>query len=85
MILRQSTKKIDVHLNSQLENLKLVRRQGLIAQLRAIRYLACQGIAIQGHENAKGNLEQLLHTWSCDRIIKKIINIYNMNCITHQY
>ena len=55
----QSAKKIDVYLNSQLENLKLVRRQGLIAQLKAIRYLVRQGIAIRGHENSEGNLEQL--------------------------
>ena len=60
----QSTQDIDVHLSSQLEQVKLVRRQGLIAQLRGIRYLAHQGIAIRGHDNTEGNLEQLMRAWS---------------------
>ena len=61
----QSTQNIDVHLNSQLEKLKMVRREGLIAQLRGIKYLARQGIAIRGHDNTEGNLEQLMRVWSC--------------------
>ena len=61
----QSTQNIDVHLNSQLEKFKMVRTEGLNAQLRGIKYLACQGIAIQGHDNTEGNLEQLMHVWSC--------------------
>ena len=60
-----STQNIDVHLSSQLQQLKLVRRQGLTAQQRGIRYLARQGIAIRGHDNTEGNLEQLMRTWSC--------------------
>ena len=77
----QNTQHIDVHLNSQLEKLKMVRREGLIAQLRGIKYLARQGIAIRGHDNTEGNLEQLMRVWSCCEGVKgslvnglKIIN-----------
>ena len=43
----------------------MVRTEGLIAQLRGIRYLAHQGITIQGHDNTEENLKQLMSTWSC--------------------
>ena len=36
----QSTQNIDVHLSSQLAQVQMIRRQGLIVQLRGIRYLA---------------------------------------------
>lgn len=35
-------------------------------QLRAILFLTRQGIAIRGHTESEGNLQQLLKMWSCD-------------------
>ena len=43
----------------------MVRREGLIAQLRGIKYLARQDIAIRVHDNTEENLEQLMCIWSC--------------------
>ena len=46
------------------------RKQGLLTQLRAIRFLTRQGIAIRGHSESEGNL-QLLCAWSTDNEVVK--------------
>ena len=37
---------------------------GFLCQLRAVEYLAHQGIVFQGHTELDGNLKQQLLTWS---------------------
>ena len=50
----------------ELSNAKLqkTRREGLLMQLKQLGFLTNQGIAIQGHHESEGNLQQLLITWS---------------------
>ena len=57
--------------SSQMAQLQMTRRQGLLTQLRAIVYLTRQGIAIRGHTESEGNLQQLLQMWSKDNNVVK--------------
>ena len=57
---------IAAELSSQLLKLQRLRREGLFMQLRAILFLTRQGIAIRGHTESEGNLQQLLKMWSLD-------------------
>ena len=60
---------IESQLASQLEKAQMIRRQGLMLQLRAIVFLARQGIAIRGHSEQEGNLHQLMQAWGKDNDI----------------
>ena len=51
---------INTRLNSHLQSLQASRRYALLKQLKAIKYLLRQGIAIRGHTELDGNLHQLL-------------------------
>ena len=51
---------IAAQLNSQLQEAQKCRRQGLLAEIEAVRYLARQGIAFRNHNECEGNLHQLL-------------------------
>ncbi len=62
---------IEVQISSQMAQLQMTRRQGLLTQLRAIVYLTRQGIAIRGHTESEGNLQQLLQMWSKDNNVVK--------------
>lgn len=57
---------IESQLSSQLAKAQMIRRQGLMLQMRAIVFLARQGIAICGHNESEGNLHQLMQAWSQD-------------------
>ena len=57
---------IGTQLSVQLKNMQERRRAGFLKQLRAIRYLTRQGIALQGHNEMEGNLWQLMLEWSRD-------------------
>ena len=57
---------IDSQLSTQLKKSQQKRRAGFLKQVRAIRYLTRQGIALQGHTKVEGNLQQLLLEWSHD-------------------
>jgi len=63
---------IGSQLSAQMNKLQQNRRDGLLKQLSAIRYLTRQGIALQGHDQEDGNLHQLLVTWSHDSEIAKL-------------
>ena len=53
-------------------------------QLRAILFLTRQGIAIGGHTESEGNLQQLLKVWSLDNnAIKSWLN--ENRFISHQF
>lgn len=52
---------IESQLVSQVAKAQMIRRQGLVLQLRAIVFLSRQGIAIRGHTESEGNLHQLMH------------------------
>ena len=70
---------------------------GFLCQLRAVQYLACQGIAFQGHTELDGNLMQQLLTWSheveklkiwvksnkftCHQTVNEIISIMGQNLL----
>ena len=62
---------IDVQISSQMAQLQMSRRQGLLIQLRAIVFLTRQGLAIRGHLESEGNLQQLLLTWSKENEVLK--------------
>ena len=51
-------------LSTKSQQLQQFHREGLLMQLKALRFLARQGIAIRGHNETEGNLQQLLLTWS---------------------
>ena len=55
---------IGSQLCSQMLQVQKTRRAGFLCQLRAVQYLAPQGIAFQGHTELDGNLKQQLFTWS---------------------
>ena len=78
----QNAKPTDTQLNFQTDKIKSVRRQGLITQIKGIKYLTRQRIAIRGHDTSEGNLEQLLRTWcTCENdagIITKWIRTTNI-------
>ena len=60
---------IESRLQSQLAQSQLTRRQGLLAQIRAIVFLTRQGIALRGHTEKEGNLSQLLQALSRDNAV----------------
>ena len=82
---------IGSQLCSQTLQVQKTRRAGFLCQLRAVQYLAYQGIAFQGHTELDGNLKQQLLTWSheveelkiwvslikftCHQTVNKIISI----------
>jgi len=51
--------------------IQAVRREGLLKQLSAMRFLLRQGIALRGHDDEEGNLFQLLKLWSASDISLK--------------
>ena len=60
------------HLNAQMDQLQKERRDGLLAQLAGLRFLTRQGIAIRGHTESEGNLQQrLLMQSSSNEVVKK--------------
>ena len=72
---------IAVQLHSQLRQLQHARRQGLLAQLRAIQFLTRQGIALRGHKESEGNLHQLLVMWSKnDKIVESWLRENRYTC-----
>ena len=49
----------------------ILEGKAIFTQLRAIKCLTCQGIALRGHKQSEGNIHQLLLMWSKnDEIIK---------------
>ena len=52
-------------------NEKYTTEMGFLKQLRAIQYLTREGIALQGHTNIEGNLQQLMLVWSHDSEVIK--------------
>ena len=63
---------IEAQLNSHLAQLQMTRRNGLLLQLRAIIYLTRQGIAVGGHTELEGNLQQLMQMWSEENEVVKL-------------
>ena len=61
---------IEAQMSSHMAQLQLTRRKGLLYQLRAIMFLIRQGIAIQGHTESEGNIQQLLQMWITDLKMK---------------
>ena len=59
---------VQQQLDSHAKKLQASRREGLLTQLSAVRFLLRQGIAIRGHSDTEGNLRQLLSAWAnrCD-------------------
>ena len=51
-----------IHANKEQDE----RKQALLKQLRCLRYLLRQGLAVRGpgHKDIEGNLQQLLIMWS---------------------
>ena len=43
--------------SQQLQQEQRMRRDGLLFQLKALRFLCCQGIAIRGHHETEDNLQ----------------------------
>lgn len=58
------TAPISQQLSSQLQKEQSYRRQALLKQLHCLRFLLRQGLAIRGHTEVEGNLQQLLIMWS---------------------
>ena len=58
-------------LNSQLQSVQASRRCALLKQLKAIKYLLRQGIAVRGHTEIEGNLYQLLLMLANDSVDMK--------------
>ena len=52
---------IGSQLCSQILQVQKTRRAGFLCQLMAVQYLACQGIAFQGHTELDGNRNNCLH------------------------
>ena len=88
---------IGSQLCSQTFQVQKARRKGFLCQLRAVQYLARQGIAFQGHTELDGNLKQQLLTWSheveelkiwvkstnftCHQTVNEIISILGQNLL----
>ena len=64
---------IQEQLSSQGAKVQETRRLGLVKQLEAMKFLLRQGIALRGHSEEEGNLQQLLTTWSKDNAVKSWI------------
>ena len=58
-------------LNSQLQNVQASRRCALLKQLKAIKCLLRQGIAVRDHTEIEGNLYQLLLMLANDSVDMK--------------
>ena len=63
---KKTESSIGVQLSTAHQKLQTSRRQALLKQLYALRFLLRQGIAIRGHTEAEGNLQQLLKAWTFD-------------------
>ena len=62
-------------------NEKYTTEMGFLKQLRAIEYLTRESIALQGHTNIEGNLQQLILVWSHDsEVIKTWISENHYTC-----
>ena len=57
---------IQSNMNTQLQKDQRLRRSGLVKQIKAIRFLTRQGLALRGHHDKDGNLYQLLRAWADD-------------------
>jgi len=62
---------IQEQLSTQGAKVQENRRLGLVKQLEAMKFLLRQGIALRGHSEEEGNLQQLLKTWSKDNAVIK--------------
>ena len=65
---------VATQLSSQLQQEQRMRRDVLLFQLKALRFLCCQGIAIRGHHETEGNLQQLYSTEDHQSLQKWIKN-----------
>ena len=75
---------IESQLASQLAKAQMIRMQGLMLQLRAIVFLACQGIPVLGHTESKGNLHQLMQAWGKDNdVLSNYLKENRYSC--HQF
>ena len=64
---------VSEQLNTQLRQDQEDRRQALLKQLHCLKFLLRQGLAIRGHDETEGNLQQLLMMWSVyDSNLKKM-------------
>lgn len=57
-------------LSSQMQQIQKTRREGLLLQLKGLRFLTRQGVAIRAYHESEGNLQQLLLTWSEMKMLK---------------
>ena len=65
---------IAAQMSSQVAQLQMKRRQGLLIQLRAIRYLTRQGIALRGHTELDGTfINYCVHGVSTMRLSKAFL------------
>ncbi|KAH3871283.1 hypothetical protein DPMN_034480 [Dreissena polymorpha] len=60
MTLPATTRDVGETLSTGHAKEKVDNRTQLLKILRSIRFLACQGIALRGHDGDEGNLMQLL-------------------------
>jgi len=58
------TTPVSNQLSTQAKKEQSERRQALLKQLHCLRFLLRQGLAIRGHAETEGNLQQLLIMWS---------------------
>ena len=88
---------IGSQLCSQTLQVQKTRRADFLCQLRAVQYLARQGITFQGHTELDGNLKQQLLTWNhevaelkiwvksnklcCHQTVNEIISIMGQNLL----
>ena len=51
-------------LSSEVKKIQKTRSDSLLMQLKAIKYITRQGLALRGNNEEEGNLPQLLLAWS---------------------
>ena len=71
---------VATQLSSQLQQEQRMRRDGLLFQLKALRFLCRQGIAIRGHHETEGNLQQLLLACEDHQSLQKWIKNEKFTC-----
>lgn len=61
---------VGAQLDKQMKENQQLHRKLLLKQLSSLQYLACQGLAVKGHEQIEGNLIQLLllHGEDCSEL-----------------
>ena len=62
---------IQSNMDTQLQKNQRLRRSGLVKQIKAIRFLTRQGLALRGHLDKDGNLYQLPRAWADDDSVVK--------------